>query len=406
MSADAVDLFSPRILVVDDERQIHASLKLRLGRDYSLTCHTDARKALALLPAERFDLCIVDIHMPQMDGLAFVTAAQQSDPGLGYILLSAFDTDENLRRAIPLGVYDFIPKPLPTRSAFEDRLPGWIQQTRQRRHDQTLARETEHLASDLDSARLEREVELIASETARDALLQSATLLTTIHAHLVTATSFVAERAKATPNLQLLLRNLEEARRTADAAMSVTEGFFQSAYGCRDSSPALLGPGLRHATSIAMRMCHAGESNKMVDYGAGEDHHLIPGLSGIEFLLMLVPAMGAALTLASPETTVRITCDHVLRLDQVPKDSRFKQFLWVNRRNISGSHQGLLLSITASAGALSRADAASWFKGDYAPLARVTPRGLATGIQKSHALLGFAVAPDADQFRLLLVLPT
>src|SRR4051794_1989067 len=123
MTPASVDLFSPRILVVDDERQIHASLKLRLGRDYSLVCHTDARQALALLPAERFDLCIVDIHMPHMDGLAFVAAAQQSDPALGYLLLSAFDTDENLRRAIPLGVYEFIPKPLPARAGFEDRLP-------------------------------------------------------------------------------------------------------------------------------------------------------------------------------------------------------------------------------------------------------------------------------------------
>ena len=188
MPPDAVDLLPPRILIVDDERQIHASLKLRLGKEYSLICQTDPRQALALLPEERFDLCFVDIHMPHMDGFAFVEAAQKNDPGLSYVFLSAFDTDENLRRTIPLQVFDFVAKPLPDRAGFEGRIPSWIGQARERRRDQTLARNARGIASDRDSAWLQREVELIASETARDALLQSATLLTTIHAHLVTAT--------------------------------------------------------------------------------------------------------------------------------------------------------------------------------------------------------------------------
>ena len=133
MATDTVELMTPRILIVDDERQIHASLRLRLGRDYELVCCFNAREALARLQQERFELCIADIHMPQMDGLTFIETAQKTDPALGYVVLSAFDSDENLRRTIPLQVYDFLSKPLPDRAGFEARIPAWIDATRRRR---------------------------------------------------------------------------------------------------------------------------------------------------------------------------------------------------------------------------------------------------------------------------------
>ena len=75
MSRDPVDVMTPRILIVDDERQIHASIRLRLGRDYELVSCFDAREALERLGQERFDLCLADIHMPHMDGLTFIARA-------------------------------------------------------------------------------------------------------------------------------------------------------------------------------------------------------------------------------------------------------------------------------------------------------------------------------------------
>src|SRR5436853_5835468 len=130
MKRDPVEMMTPRILVVDDERQIHASLRLRLGGKYELACVCDAREALKRVATERFDLCIADIHMPHLNGLAFIEAAQKTDPGLGYIVLSAFDSDDNLRRTIPLQVYDFVPKPLPERQHFEARIPESVDPTR------------------------------------------------------------------------------------------------------------------------------------------------------------------------------------------------------------------------------------------------------------------------------------
>ena len=407
MSRDAAELVAPRILAVDDESQIHASLRLRLARDYELVFCRDARAALGLLAAgERFDLCFVDIHMPGMDGLEFIEAAQHSDPALGYVVLSAFDTAENLRRAIPLSVYDFIGKPFPERHDFEARIPTWIDRTRSRRREQTLVRHAGAISQDLDSARLEREIELIASETARDALMQTANLLTTIHAHLVSATATLAARAKIDPGSGPLWRNLEEAKKTTAAAASVAEGFFDSAYGSRDSSPALVDSGMPPAIGIAMRMSQAEAANKAVDFTPLDDRLPLRGLSGIDFLLMMVPAIGAALTLTAANTTVGVHGQHLSRLDAVTKDPRLKNYLWLNRRHAPVSQPGLLLTVAATAAPFSRSQAEGWLKGELVALAAVTPRGLIAGLRKGQGLLGLSLAPHADQWQLVLALPT
>ncbi len=138
-------------------------------------------------------------------------------------------------------------------------------------------------------------------ETARDALLQTANLLTTIHAHLVSAVAMAATRARGDSSGVQLLRNLEEARKTADAASSVAAGFFDSAYASRDAAPALIDSGIQEASGIAARISHAEAANKAVDFIPFETRRPIQGLSGIDFLLMMVPVIGAALTLAECE---------------------------------------------------------------------------------------------------------
>lgn len=405
MSRDAAELLVPRIALVDDERQIHASIRLRLGKECELVSFTDAREALAAIANQAFDLCIADIHMPHLDGLAFIDAATKTDPALGFVVLSAFDTEENLRRTIPLRVYDFISKPLPERDGFEARIPGWVERTRQGRRERVLAGQANTIDRELDAALLERDVELIASESARDALLQTASLLTTVHAHLVTACLAVTARAKADPGLVSLARNLDAGRKAAEAAATVAEGFFDSAYGHRDASPALLDTGLQHAIAIACRAQRAEENRKAVDCAAIDDRLPIRGLSGIDFLLMAVPAIGLALAASESGSTLRIRGEPLARLEAAARDARFRHHLWLNRRAALGSQPSLLLSITASAPPFSRAQAEAWLKGDL-PGARIPARGLVRGIAQCKGLLGLGVAPHATQFHLVLALPT
>ena len=406
MSLDTAGLVTPRILVVDDERQIHASLRLRLAKHYELVCCFDAQAALRALEKDRFDLCLVDICMPDMDGLDFIEAAQRSDPALGYVVLSAFDSSENLRRTIPLHVFEFVGKPLPERDGFEARIPEWIDRTRAQRRDQALARQAGVINHDLDLARMEREIELVASETARDALLQTANLLTTIHAHLVSAASMVAVRARSDPSASQLLRNLEEARKTADAAATVAAGFFDSAYASRDSAPALIDSGVREAIGIAHRISHADAANKAVDFVPFDARLCLHGLSGIDFLLMMVPVIGAALLLTEAGTTVCLRGQHLPRLDAALKNPQLRSHLWVNRKHALTSHPSVLITITTTSAPLSRAQAEAWFAGEDGPLAAVSSRGLLAGLEKCRGLLALSLSPQAKQFSLVLVLPT
>ena len=405
MSRDAAKLLVPRIALVDDERQIHASIRLRLGKECDLVSFTDAREALAAIANQAFDLCIADIHMPHLDGLAFIDAATKTDPALGFVVLSAFDTEENLRRTIPLRVYDFIAKPLPERDGFEARIAGWVERTRQARRDRALAEQATVIDRERDTAQLERDVELVASESARDALLQTASLLTTVHAHLVTASLALAARTKTDPGLASLARNLDAGRKAAEAAATVAEGFFDSAYGHRDNSPALLDSGLQHAIAIACRAHRAEESRKAVDCAAIDDRLPIRGLSGIDFLLMTVPAIGLGLAASGAGSTLRIRGEPLARLEAVARDARFRHHLWLNRRAALSSKPGLLVSITGSAPPFTRPQAEAWLKGDP-PDARVPARGLVRGIAQCKGFLGLAVAPDATQFHLALALPT
>ena len=406
MFRDPVNLLPLSILIVDDERQIHASLRLRLGQAYELAFSFGARDALEKIQHRKFDLCLADIHMPEMDGLAFIDAAQELDPGLGFVVLSAFDSHENLRRAIPLQVYDFLSKPLPERAEFEGRIPAWIEKTRERRREQELARDASAIAEDRDAARLEREVELVASETAREALRQIAGLLTTIQAHLSSATTQLATRARNDPSLMHLLRGLEEARKTSDASMTVAEGFFDSAYGNRDTSPALPNEGIHHAIDIARRMNRAEEGNKTVDFCPFETNVPIRGLAGIDFLLMMIPALGAALACAAPNTTVGVRGEHVLRLDSATKEPTRRNCHWLTRKHALGSHPAVLISIAACAPPLSIAGIHSWLRGDDPLLQAISSKRLFMGIQKCHGLIGVAVTPHAERFGLILVLPT
>lgn len=399
------DLLAPRILVVDDERQIHASVRLRLAKGYDVVCSTDPHEALQRITAERFDLCIVDIHMPVLDGLRFIAMAQERDPALGYVVLSAFDTDENLRRAIPLNVYEFLPKPLPQPSGFEQRVPEWVERTRSARHRLLLAEQAGSLAQDLDSARLERDVELVASESARDALLQTAGLLTTIHAHLVTATTALASRVRSDPSFSHLLRCFEEARKTSDAAVTVAEGFFDSAYGNRDSSAALVNAGIRHATQIAMRITKAEQANKTIDLGPIDERIALPRLSGIDVLLLMTPALALALTITGSHTTVGVRVEQHPRIEAVLKDHRARNHLWVNRKLATPSHSGVSITVTAAGPALTRSEAEAWLKGAPSHLAKVTARGLVIGIQKCRGLLGLALTPADESFRLVFAIP-
>jgi adenylate cyclase len=102
------------VLVVDDD-PVNRSLLVR-GLEREGHRHVTAengRQALELLHAEAFDVVLLDIVMPQMDGYDAL-AAIEADPGLRHIpviMISALDELESVVRCIEMGADDYLPKP-------------------------------------------------------------------------------------------------------------------------------------------------------------------------------------------------------------------------------------------------------------------------------------------------------
>jgi class 3 adenylate cyclase/CheY-like chemotaxis protein len=103
-----------RLLVVDDNEINRDMLSRRLERQgFSAVCAENGRQALALLRAEPFDLVLLDILMPEMNGYQ-VLEAIKGDAALRHIpviMISALDELDSVVRCIEIGAEDYLPKP-------------------------------------------------------------------------------------------------------------------------------------------------------------------------------------------------------------------------------------------------------------------------------------------------------
>jgi two-component system response regulator PilR (NtrC family) len=104
---------SPRALVVDDEPDIRELLGITLGR-MSIEVKTagDYASAIRALGSERFDLVLTDMRLPDGDGLDLVEWIQVHRPGVPVAVITAHGNVEAAVRALKLGAFDFISKPL------------------------------------------------------------------------------------------------------------------------------------------------------------------------------------------------------------------------------------------------------------------------------------------------------
>ncbi len=102
----------PRILIADDEEGIRESLNLILGEDYDLAFAKDGEETLAMLGAEPFDLVLLDIKMPKLDGLQVLKRLKSNGtPSTPIMVLTAYQSVELAKEAIKLGARDYLPKP-------------------------------------------------------------------------------------------------------------------------------------------------------------------------------------------------------------------------------------------------------------------------------------------------------
>lgn len=109
-----------RVLFLDDEPHVRAAGQQTLElAGWHVTCHDDARGALAGLPEDFPGIIVSDVRMPGMDGLAFLAAVQERDPELPIVLITGHGDVTMAVEALKSGAYDFIEKPYPAERLIE-----------------------------------------------------------------------------------------------------------------------------------------------------------------------------------------------------------------------------------------------------------------------------------------------
>ncbi len=104
---------NPAVLIIDDEPDIRELLSITLGR-MNLDCvsATNVREAQQLLSSQRFDLCLTDMNLPDGNGLSLVEWMQEHAPQVPVAVITAHGNVESAVRALKLGAFDFVSKPL------------------------------------------------------------------------------------------------------------------------------------------------------------------------------------------------------------------------------------------------------------------------------------------------------
>jgi two-component system nitrogen regulation response regulator NtrX len=101
------------ILIVDDEEPILNSLSRVLEDEgYGVTVAKSGAEALKVMTTDPPDLLLLDIWMPEMDGLQTLKRAREQFPRLQVMMMSGHGSIETAVKAIKLGAYDYIEKPL------------------------------------------------------------------------------------------------------------------------------------------------------------------------------------------------------------------------------------------------------------------------------------------------------
>ncbi len=101
-----------RVLIIDDEEQLVEAFRKKLSRDgLSVTSAFTAREALTIMKKHTFDVCVLDIRLPDMDGVELLKSIKKNEPNLEIIMLTGHASVDTAIQSMKLGAYDYLSKP-------------------------------------------------------------------------------------------------------------------------------------------------------------------------------------------------------------------------------------------------------------------------------------------------------
>lgn len=100
------------ILLVEDEENLQEALKLNLElENYEITSAFDGAEALKAVTAEHFDLIILDVMLPEIDGITVCETIRLTDPDIPILILSARNSSADRIMGLKKGADDYLTKP-------------------------------------------------------------------------------------------------------------------------------------------------------------------------------------------------------------------------------------------------------------------------------------------------------
>lgn len=101
-----------KILLVEDDPNFGSIMKSYLElNDFDVVLRTDGKQGLTAFNAEPFNICILDVMMPEMDGFALAREIKKADPEVPFIFLTAKSLKEDMLEGFKTGADDYITKP-------------------------------------------------------------------------------------------------------------------------------------------------------------------------------------------------------------------------------------------------------------------------------------------------------
>lgn len=102
-----------KVLLVDDEKELVSTLAKRLQfRNIEAEYLTNGEKALEMVKNHNFDLLIVDLKMPGLNGIEFMKKVKEFDNKIKFIFLTGHSTQNDAEKCLQEGASDFLLKPV------------------------------------------------------------------------------------------------------------------------------------------------------------------------------------------------------------------------------------------------------------------------------------------------------
>jgi two-component system NtrC family response regulator len=137
-----------KLLIVDDEEKFLSATAKRLGRrDFDVTTATEGNQAIRAAKKGKFDMAILDLRMPGMDGMELLQILKKKHKFLEVIILTGYASIDSVVEATKLGAFSYLEKPYNFEKLLEVLKEAYETRLRKKfEHDKKRTKKIEFLA--------------------------------------------------------------------------------------------------------------------------------------------------------------------------------------------------------------------------------------------------------------------